>query len=1331
MSDNFGTGVSYVYQNEGYNYDTVVFQKWRPPLDSEVNLVQQIQRLLDRRRASGVPSGWLSMRPYYTSPLLPNKFYTQDPATAVPEYALVDGQVVFVTNTATAELNANLIDLGTAPATGNRVNGIFLEMWRVLLDPNSSNYKPDPVTVVDAILDMDTIDENFSFAVGENGLVLNTQNGGQTWSVQLIDTKQNLNGATFYNRTIGWVVGNSGTIARTASGGVNWTVLTTSVIEDLNGIHSVNSLMAWAVGNAGTILKTINGVAFTQLTSPTTANLRGVYFHDTLVGWVVGSNGTILKTTNGGSTWLALNSGTTNQLNSVFFYDLNYGFAVGNGGALLRTSDGGATWVSQSGNIWNGSSYETITTDLTDITMAPSMDEWVAEEEVSGQLDGTNKNFVISRVPVTKGDGNGVTTNDPANIVVTVNGVQVAVDSLVGANGQVILNAAPALCATVKVSYWHKISTAIFQGRVWVTGKTGTVIRTDNLGAQWTRLVPNTSYDLNAVAFADRYQGWVAGYYQTIRYTDDGGDNWSTQQSDALSRQAQRIYYEGNVKTVIYLNDDAIHPDANIETSKRVQIQYRIRVVDSVDPDNYPESGLGSSLILGLGPNSTGLYPFENMGSTTGDYGLWRAKCQNTVDGYTYAVPMFFANRRNTASYDIVNNTNGEHKPNMAVRPDLLTAAMVVDSDILDVRRRVASEDVDKLLNNSMDLLMSNQMMTRFVRDTAGGDKYGTRLLQVDGVQGSAGEIITGATLGDAAAGLLSSQVAEATQAVTITASTVLPADPVLSVTTGYFHQSVAKQVAVYVSNSAVWNGKPVPGAWSGLGTATMTFLISPTANTTLNDPDLQEYRFVGTYIDTVTKALKYIPQDPKLVKNIGSASSFYYHGVLKNSTGKVIEQWNSGIPDYVNYAIAYPAVDVSDTAQRNRAGSVEVHYFVKLTSAMIISINKIEIAKNLYPVVGDVPYALYTVSKVNSIDSGFSYKIKEILIGTTITIESVSGFPFLEGTLIEVVSYIEASSGTTNVRNGATVNFIPESKGLEKFCRTKLLQKSYSPASLETTIPFTSPGNTILGVSTTETVTSLTQAICWITCASLTTMHEVTITGIGTDTITATLPAPTNVDSAVIQVMYQQASLEYHGVNDSLLIAYDYVPYQSVSSLPTTLTVELATKPVSMHVSNLGTGGGSLGYPYANPLNQIPVNDILFFSEGIYHNLDPLVFNNFKTDGGYVDMPVYVPANPGESITLTIPAQDNLSRAYYSTCSKDLLYYTEGLSAAVRRKLFVSCIARVVSVSDGKFLPGEYLLLIFSRSEFLSTENYTGYQNGIGSVMAIYRLKNKPLTRR
>ena len=176
MAENLGTDVSFVDESAGYNYDKVVFQKQKPPLDTEMNLAQEIQNELAKRHIKGLPSGWLNIKSLYTSSLLSNFMYTQDPDTAVPEYTLVNGMVLYVTNTETSDANANKINLEDPPSTGNIINGVILEVWRALLDTETDDNRPDSVVTIDSLMAIDAVTENNAWAVGENGLILVTPN---------------------------------------------------------------------------------------------------------------------------------------------------------------------------------------------------------------------------------------------------------------------------------------------------------------------------------------------------------------------------------------------------------------------------------------------------------------------------------------------------------------------------------------------------------------------------------------------------------------------------------------------------------------------------------------------------------------------------------------------------------------------------------------------------------------------------------------------------------------------------------------------------------------------------------------------------------------------------------------------------------------------------------------------------------------------------------------------------------------------------------------------------------------------------------------------------
>ena len=79
--------------------------------------------------------------------------------------------------------------------------------------------------------------------------------------------------------------------------------------------------------------------------------------------------------------------------------------------------------------------------------------------------------------------------------------------------------------------------------------------------------------------------------------------------------------------------------------------------------------------------------------------------------------------------------------------------------------------------------------------------------------------------------------------------------------------------------------------------------------------------------------------------------------------------------------------------------------------------------------------------------------------------------------------------------------------------------------------------------------------------------------------------------------------------------VFYKYRPFQTVESLPPSLTVEVLTSSDFLYISNLGTGGSNKieKDPYENPIEHIPVNDTTFINDNIFTNIDDLDFTNFS----------------------------------------------------------------------------------------------------------------------
>lgn len=147
---------------------------------------------------------------------------------------------------------------------------------------------------------------------------------------------------------------------------------------------------------------------------------------------------------------------------------------------------------------------------------------------------------------------------------------------------------------------------------------------------------------------------------------------------------ADKIWTYGNVEFgQANLDDDLQDPAIGFETTRRVQLQYRLRVFGSgeglgasVALDVYPD-GLGDPNVLGQGASTSPVtgFAFSNMRDDLGDPGLWRAGDGNsnnalgTADGYVYAIPLCAVFRRNVSTFTAANlagnpNQNGAFNRN-------------------------------------------------------------------------------------------------------------------------------------------------------------------------------------------------------------------------------------------------------------------------------------------------------------------------------------------------------------------------------------------------------------------------------------------------------------------------------------------------------------------------------------------------------------------------------------------------------------------------------------------------------------------------------------------
>ncbi len=183
------------------------------------------------------------------------------------------------------------------------------------------------------------------YAAGLGGTVLATTNGGATWSRQASTTTQTLYGISCPSSSVCFAAGTTGVVLATNNGGAAWTVQATGTQHYLYAITCPSTTTCVAVGAYGTILATGNGGAtWSTQSSGTSVSLRGIACTTTQSCTAEGDGGTILTTSNGGAAWTAHSSTTSNNLQGIACSGGTNCVAVGDAGTTVATTNGGTSW---------------------------------------------------------------------------------------------------------------------------------------------------------------------------------------------------------------------------------------------------------------------------------------------------------------------------------------------------------------------------------------------------------------------------------------------------------------------------------------------------------------------------------------------------------------------------------------------------------------------------------------------------------------------------------------------------------------------------------------------------------------------------------------------------------------------------------------------------------------------------------------------------------------------------------------------------------------------------------------------------------------------------
>jgi photosystem II stability/assembly factor-like uncharacterized protein len=188
--------------------------------------------------------------------------------------------------------------------------------------------------------------------VGNSGIVLLSQDNGQSWARQelpsrpaLIDVSRCPSGQ--------FIALDAARKLWLSDAGSAWRSQAIETAEAVMALTCDPQNRIWVVGGFSTILSsTDQGESWSEFSFGDDAQLTSVQFVDSTTGFAAGEFGMVLKTTDAGESWEPMASIPGEFYSqAAHFIDARRGWTVGLNGAILATSDGGESWQSQDSGV--------------------------------------------------------------------------------------------------------------------------------------------------------------------------------------------------------------------------------------------------------------------------------------------------------------------------------------------------------------------------------------------------------------------------------------------------------------------------------------------------------------------------------------------------------------------------------------------------------------------------------------------------------------------------------------------------------------------------------------------------------------------------------------------------------------------------------------------------------------------------------------------------------------------------------------------------------------------------------------------------------------------
>jgi hypothetical protein len=775
-----------------------------------------------------------------------------------------------------------------------------------------------------------------------------------------------------------------------------------------------------------------------------------------------------------------------------------------------------------------------------------------------------------------------------------------------------------------------------------------------------------------------------------------------------------RIWQQGNVKTdpandaTLNFADDIEDSNVNSESTKRVQIQYRLRVIPGVNLFANPYGMTDSAVVANTVPTSALLpdgaataFTYVNQ-SPNDDQGLWVAGDGNpanalgTVDGYMYAIPLMGIFRRNTSAWDrILNQNGGNTTPGPSTRPDGYFVDVIEVRDLVDLRSIVSPTGFNyvEVLGRNLNCLLDNSLQSEIATNSFGGGGInGARLPWADEIgpfpSDNAGPLIGNF---DAARRRFSGR------SILETVTVEIPAPGGTWPATGATITVDPTALAIYPYAAFNW-ASFAPGAVC-IQDFKDAWWIGPSGKKTIN---------AMQYIDSVT--------------NVGAIPAAAMGVNFGNLTGLGLT--NESI--FIDLVIAYPtAVGLSKTPVNDYGNNsfALTGGTLPATSPTSFSAFANEAFDYTHREV-QIEYTTsnLTITQAANSDSGTAAQYST-LVGSTATITGLTGmYEALVGQQITISGSVNGTNNGTftivgfvsatsvQITNAAAI--VPDAGPLTWTIVTNFARL---PERAATLVSISKNG----GAAFPATLDTTGRIVNFTSPTTTTSGDYVTIT------YTALRPIPGQLTSPQMTIYYDAAAPQAARqalLGSSLQVIPRYVPSD-------------------LYVITTGAGSQDEAYPW--PQGYVQTGGIYPNSTNTYSGESDLSarglvsVTDFSAATGFLRLPVFIPmvANP-DQLTFTGAGTDIEGRSYFNTVPGGTYIpnaYAQELSNAKRHKNFLPMLCEL-AVDGPLGFKGQLVLVLLLRYGLFDAADSVNFNADLTqntTVASVFRLKGNLLNKR